>query len=154
MIELIVNGLTRTVNAEPDTPLLWVLRDHLRLTGTKFGCGAEVCGICTVRLQGLLIRSCSVPLAQAEGKSVITIEGIGGPAIDALRAAWLELNVAQCGYCQPGQLIAASFLLEKNANPSDKEIDEAMCRVLCRCGTYQRIRRGIHDAARKLGNLR
>jgi isoquinoline 1-oxidoreductase subunit alpha len=150
MIDLTVNGVGCSVHVQPDTPLLWVIRDHLKFTGTKFGCGAEICGVCAVRLDDMLVRSCSVPIARAAGKVVTTIEGIGGCVIEALRAAWLELNVSQCGYCQPGQLMAAAFLLERNANPSNREIDEIMNGILCRCGTYQRIRRGIHCAARKL----
>jgi isoquinoline 1-oxidoreductase alpha subunit len=133
-------------------PLLWLLRDHLRLTGTKFGCGESFCGACMVHVDGKPVKSCSVTVGEISGKAVLTIEGIAGPVIDALRAAWAELDVPQCGYCQSGQLMRAAALLASNSKPSDADIDTAMNGNLCRCATYQRIRDGIHAAARRLGS--
>ena len=146
-----LNGKTVQVDAAPDTPLLWVLRDHLALTGTKFGCGAGLCGACTIWLDGKPVRSCQLQLATAEGRSVTSIEGLAGPAADAVQRAWDELDVVQCGYCQSGQVMSATALLAKKAAPSDADIDEAMRDNLCRCGTYLRIRAAIHQAARTLG---
>lgn len=146
---IIINGQERLLDdVEPDTPLLWVLRDELKLTGTKFGCGMALCGACTVHVNGNPIRSCSTPISAVAGQSVTTIEGLGTPEQPhPLQAAWQELNVPQCGYCQSGQIMSASALLAQNPNPSDEEIDSAMSGNLCRCGTYPRIRAAIHLAA-------
>ena len=144
---LTINGRPREVSADPATPLLWVLRDELGMTGTKFGCGMGACGACTVHLDGNAVQSCMVPVARAEGKRVTTIEGVTGDVAERVRRAWIGEDVAQCGYCQPGQIMSAVALLEATARPSDAEIDEAMRGNLCRCGTYQRIRRAIHRAA-------
>jgi isoquinoline 1-oxidoreductase alpha subunit len=146
-ISLKVNGQEVTVDVDPDTPLLWVLRDTLGLTGTKYSCGMGLCGSCTV-LQGTdPIRSCSTPISDVAGSEITTIEGLSPDGSHPLQAIWLQEQVPQCGYCQPGQLIAAYALLSSNPNPTDDDIDSAMSRVLCRCGTYQRIRRAIHRAA-------
>jgi isoquinoline 1-oxidoreductase alpha subunit len=148
MISLIVNGKTREVGAAPDTPLLWVLRDSLHMTGTKFGCGIAQCGACTVHLDGQPVRSCSTPLSAAAGKKVTTVEGIGATrAGKAVQAAWIRHDVPQCGYCQSGQIMSASALLAKNRAPTDADIDEAMSGNVCRCGTYNQIRAAIKDAA-------
>ena len=151
MITLTVNGAPRTVDVPGDTPLLWVLRDHLNLTGTKFGCGKALCGACTVHINGSPMRACVTPVGAVAGKSVTTIEGTTGAAMEALRAAWAELDVPQCGYCQSGQLMSAAALLARNPKPTDADIDAAMSGNLCRCATYQRIRLGVHAAAKKLG---
>jgi len=151
MITFSVNGAPHRVDVSKDTPLLWVLRDHLQLTGTKFGCGESICGACTVHLDGRPVRSCSIEVGAIEGKKVVTIEGISGPVIDALRDAWSELDVPQCGYCHSGQLMQAAALLASNPKPDDADIDRAMNNNLCRCVTYHRIRAGIHAAAQKLG---
>jgi isoquinoline 1-oxidoreductase subunit alpha len=143
-----VNGKPRTAEAEPDTPLLWVLRETLGLTGTKFGCGAGLCGACTVLLDGEAARACQVPVAQAEGRRIVTIEGLSPDRTHALQRAWLAEQVPQCGYCQPGQILAAAALLSRVPDPSDADIDGALSASLCRCGTYPRIRRAIHRAAR------
>jgi isoquinoline 1-oxidoreductase alpha subunit len=139
-----VNGVTHTVHADPDMPLLWVIRDFLGLTGTKFGCGQSLCGACTVHIDGNAIRSCGVPISAAEGRRITTIE-----ALDAqkLKQAWEDCDVPQCGYCQAGQLMSAAALLRDNPNPTDAQIDEAMAGNLCRCGTYVRIRKAIKQAA-------
>lgn len=151
MITLHINGKTTAVDVEPDTPLLWVLRDTLMLTGTKYGCGAGLCGACTVHLDGVPIRSCSTPVSAALGKRVVTIEGVGRDrAARAVQAAWQQLDVVQCGYCQSGQVMSAIALLEKNRTPSDADIDAAMGGNLCRCATYQRIRAAIQLAAKSL----
>ena len=148
MISLIVNGKTREVGAAPDTPLLWVLRDSLHMTGTKFGCGIAQCGACTVHLDGQPVRSCSTPLSAAAGKKVTTVEGIGATrAGKAVQAAWIRHDVPQCGYCQSGQIMSASALLAKKRAPTDADIDEAMSGNVCRCGTYNQIRAAIKDAA-------
>lgn len=147
-IRLTVNGQEYEVESSPETPLLWVLRDNLGLTGTKYGCGLGLCGACTVHLDGEAVRSCRVPLSEAAGREVVTIEGL---ADHPLQQAWLVENVSQCGYCQPGQIMAAAALLARIPNPTDDEIDEAMSGNLCRCGTYQRIRRAIHRAAQEGG---
>ncbi len=148
MISLIVNGKTREVGAAPDTPLLWVLRDSLHLTGTKFGCGIAQCGACTVHLDGQPVRSCSTPVSAAAGKKVTTVEGVGATrAGKAVQAAWIRHDVPQCGYCQSGQIMSASALLAKNRTPTDADIDEAMSGNVCRCGTYNQIRAAIKDAA-------
>jgi isoquinoline 1-oxidoreductase alpha subunit len=146
-VSLFINGKRRTVNADAAMPLLWVLRDVVGLTGTKFGCGIAQCGACTVHLDGVAVRSCSVPLSAAAGKRVTTIEGLSPDRSHALQRAWLELDVPQCGYCQSGQLMSAAALLAKTPHPSDEDIDEAMNGNICRCGTYQRIRAAIHRAA-------
>lgn len=150
MSTITLNGKSTQVQAEPDTPLLWLLRGELKLTGTKFGCGMALCGACTVHVDGQPVRGCVTPLASAEGKAVTTIEGISGPVARAVQAAWLKLDVVQCGYCQSGQIMSAVALLAKNRKPSDADIDAAMSGNLCRCGTYPRIRAAIHEAARTL----
>ena len=150
-VSLTVNGEQREVDVASDTPLLWVLRDNLGLTGTKYGCGISLCGACTVHLDGQPIRACTTPVSQAEGRAVTTIEGLAGKEVrHPLQAAWIAENVPQCGFCQSGQLMSAAALLERNARPSDAEIDAAMNGNLCRCGTYQRIRRAIHRAAEQM----
>jgi isoquinoline 1-oxidoreductase alpha subunit len=149
-MQLTINGKTHSVDADPDMPLLWVLRDHLSMTGTKFGCGVAQCGACTVHIDGQPVRSCQTPLSAAEGLKITTIEGISGPVAAAVQAAWTKLDVPQCGYCQSGQVMAAVALLTETKKPSDADIDAAMAGNLCRCATYQRIRAGIHDAAKAL----
>ncbi|WP_298438881.1 (2Fe-2S)-binding protein [Geobacter sp.] len=145
MISFIVNGKRQQVNVPPDTPLLWVIREEIGLTGTKFGCGKSLCGACTVHLDGRAIRSCVTPVSAVAGKSVTTIEGI--PEDHPVKQAWIAEDVPQCGWCQPGQIMAATALLAENPRPDDAAIDDAMSRILCRCGTYQRIRKAIHRAA-------
>ena len=148
MITLTVNGDNKKIEAEADTPLLWALRDHLHLTGTKFGCGIAMCGACTVHVDGKAVRSCTLPIASAVGKNITTIEGLAQDAgLNPVQQAWLEYDVAQCGYCKSGQIMAATALLAENAKPNDTEIDNAMGGLVCRCGTYQRIREAIHAAA-------
>jgi isoquinoline 1-oxidoreductase alpha subunit len=148
MTTLTVNGKTYNVDAAPDTPLLWALRDHLQMNGTKFGCGMALCGACTVHLDGAPVRSCSTPLSAAAGKKVTTIEAIGAtPTGKKVQDAWAKLDVVQCGYCQSGQIMSAVALLEKTPKPTDKDIDDAMSGNICRCGTYPRIRAAIHEAA-------
>lgn len=148
---LTVNGKTYTVDVAPDTPLLWVLRDELQLTGTKYGCGKSLCGACTVHLNGAPVRSCVMPVSAAAGGRVVTIEGLSPDGTHPLQKAWLEEDVPQCGFCQPGQIMTAAALLERNGQPTDADIDAALAGVLCRCGTYQRIRAAIHRAAREGG---
>jgi isoquinoline 1-oxidoreductase alpha subunit len=150
-IQLSVNGKQhRLAGVDPATPLLWVLRDHLGLVGTKFGCGIAQCGACTVHLDGDPVRSCVTPLQSAAGKSVTTIEGLAGSAgLHPLQQAWIDLDVPQCGYCQAGQLMSAAALLRQNPDPDDADIDRAMAGNYCRCGTYKRIRAAIHTAARQ-----
>ncbi|HWS76441.1 MAG TPA: (2Fe-2S)-binding protein [Quisquiliibacterium sp.] len=143
-----LNGKPVQVQAEPDTPLLWVLRGELKLTGTKFGCGTGLCGVCVVHLDGQPVRACVTPLSAVGDAELTTIEGLQGPEADALFAAWTEVDVVQCGYCQPGQLMSATALLRQTPRPSDEQIDEAMSGNLCRCGTYPRIRTAIHLAAK------
>ena len=149
MAEIIlkVNGSERKVRALPETPLLWVLRDTLQLTGTKFGCGAGLCGACTVHVEGAATRSCSTPLSQVAGKNITTIEGLSGNGEHPLQVAWIAEEVPQCGYCQSGQIMAAAALLAKTAHPTDEQINSAMSGNLCRCGTYERIRRAIQRVA-------
>jgi isoquinoline 1-oxidoreductase alpha subunit len=142
-----INGNEHRVSVSPETPLLWVLRDALEMTGTKFGCGAGLCGACTVHADGQAIRSCTLPVAQAVGKNLTTIEGLSPAGMNALQQAWIDEQVPQCGYCQSGQIMAAAALLAKTAQPSDDQITQAMSGNLCRCGTYDRIRRAIHRAA-------
>ncbi|MBB4220680.1 (2Fe-2S)-binding protein [Variovorax guangxiensis] len=146
---LTVNGKAVTVNAEPDTPLLWVLRGEMRLVGTKFGCGKALCGACTVHLDGEAVRSCVTPLEAVGSREVTTIEGLNGKEADALLQAWAEVDVVQCGYCQSGQLMSACALLKKTPKPGDDDISSAMSGNICRCGTYPRIRAAIHIAAQK-----
>jgi len=150
MTAITINGKPTDVQAEADTPLLWLLRGELKLTGTKFGCGMALCGACTVHLDGQPVRGCVTPLAAAAGKAVTTIEGLAGPEAQAVRAAWLKLDVVQCGYCQSGQVMSAVALLAKNRRPTDADIDAAMAGNLCRCGSYPRVRAAIHDAAKAL----
>ena len=147
MIKITINGAVREVDADPDMPLLWALRDVLEMTGTKFGCGAALCGACTVHLDGQPIRSCATPLSAVGNGKVTTIEGISGKAAGAVRAAWTKLDVVQCGYCQSGQIMSAVALLSQNQSPSDADIDGAMSGNVCRCATYVRIRAAIHEAA-------
>jgi isoquinoline 1-oxidoreductase alpha subunit len=142
-----VNGSEKTVDVSADTPLLWVLRDTLQLTGTKFGCGAGLCGACSVHLNGALTRSCTTPVSQAVGKNITTIEGLGADGLHPLQKAWIAEDVPQCGYCQSGQIMAAAVLLAKTPHPSDEQITDFMSGNICRCGTYERIRRAIHRAA-------
>ena len=146
MITLTVNGKTRQVDAEPDTPLLWVVRDELELTGTKFGCGIAQCGACTVHVDGNPTRSCSFPVSGAVGKKITTIEGLAKDASHPVQQAWLEIDVPQCGYCQSGQIMAAAAFLAKNPKPTDADIEKGMTNI-CRCGTYPRIKKAIHRAA-------
>jgi aerobic-type carbon monoxide dehydrogenase small subunit (CoxS/CutS family) len=154
MAKLNVNQREYAVNASPDTPLLWVLRDSLGLNGTKYGCGMALCGACTVHLEGEPIRSCVTPFSAAEGKAVITIEGLAPNSDHPVQRAWVQEEVAQCGYCQSGQIMSAAALLARTPTPSDADIDTAMAGNLCRCGTYQRIRRAIHAAAKLAGGAR
>jgi isoquinoline 1-oxidoreductase alpha subunit len=152
MIQLKVNGRGVSVDADPATPLLWVLREHIGLTGTKFGCGIAVCGACTVHLNGQPVRSCSTPLSAAAGAQVVTVEAIASDRVGrAVQDAWVRNDVVQCGYCQSGQVMAATALLKTKRNPSDKDIDEALAGNVCRCGTYARIRAAVKDAAKALG---
>jgi len=148
---IIINGKSVDVDAEPDTPLLWVLRGELQLTGTKFGCGIAVCGVCTVHLDGQPVRACVTPLSAVGTRAVTTIEGLAGADAGALFAAWTALDVVQCGYCQPGQIMSACALLRATPEPTDAEIDAAMNGNLCRCGTYPRIRAAIHRASESVG---
>jgi isoquinoline 1-oxidoreductase alpha subunit len=145
-----VNGQTFPVEADGQIPLLWVLRDLLNLTGTKFGCGEGLCGACTVLIDGDAIRSCITPVSAAAGKSIVTIEGLSADGTHPLQRAWQEERVSQCGYCQPGQIMNATALLAKKPNPTDADIDAAMSYNLCRCGTYERIRKAIHRAAQEV----
>lgn len=149
-INFTVNGRAMSVDVDPETPLLWVLRDELRLTGTKFGCGIAQCGACTVHLDGMATRSCVTPVASAEGSDVTTIEGLSGAEASAVQDAWQAIDVPQCGYCQSGQIMSAVALLQEIPKPSDDDIDGAMAGNICRCATYVRIRQAIHDAADKL----
>ncbi len=146
-ITFMLNGKRTSVDVEPDTPLLWVLRDTLGLTATKYGCGEGICGSCTVLMDGEATRSCVTPVQLADEKTIVTLEGLGAERLHALQEAWIEEEVPQCGYCQPGQIMTAAALLQANPKPSDKEIDETMSSVLCRCGTYPRIKRAIKRAA-------
>jgi len=151
MISFELNGQTVQVDAAPDTPLLWAVRDHLKLKGSKFGCGMGLCGACSMLLDGESTRTCILPIAAVQGRKITTIEGLGNPdMLSTLQSAWVEASVPQCGYCQSGQLISATALLSKNNNPSDKEIDNAMSGNLCRCGTYPNIKKAIKQAASNL----
>jgi len=146
-IKLTVNGRNQDLDIAPDMPLLWAIRDHLKLTGTKFGCGMALCGACTVHIDGQPTRSCVTPVSAAQNRQVTTIEGLSTPAARALQAAWINGNVPQCGYCQSGQIMSAAALLTANPRPSDEDIDAAMAGNICRCGTYVRIRAAIKQAA-------
>jgi len=146
MLKLNVNGRVHEVDVEPDMPLLWVLRDHLKLNGTKYGCGVSLCGACTVHVDGEPVRSCALPAAAAAGKSIVTIEGLSAHGMHHVQQAWIEHEVPQCGYCQTGMIMAAVSLLEKKPRPTDADIDGALTN-LCRCGTYARVRKAIHAAA-------
>lgn len=148
MTKLRVNGKEMTVDLSPDTPLLWVVRETLGLTGTKYGCGMAQCGACLVHLDGEAVRSCVTPLSRAEGREVTTIEGLAPALAGPLQQAWVAEDVPQCGYCQSGQIMAAAVLLRENGKPSDTDIDDCMSGNICRCGTYQRVRRAIHLAAK------
>jgi isoquinoline 1-oxidoreductase alpha subunit len=150
MIKLKINGRERSFDGDPEMPLLWYLRDELDLTGTKFGCGAGLCGACTVHKNGEAVRSCQTSMKDAAGKAITTIEGLSPTGQHPLQKAWAEANVPQCGYCQTGQIMQAAALLKKNHKPSDKEIDDAMSGNICRCGTYQRIRSAIHAAGKEM----
>ena len=152
MVSLTINGKTQQINVDPETPLLWVLRDELKMTGTKLGCGISMCGACTVHMNGNPIRSCSVPISAAQGTNIQTIEGMNSPAFQAVQQAWRNLDVVQCGYCQSGQIMSATALLQTNSKPTDSQIDEAMMGNLCRCATYHRIRNAIHQAVDNLGS--
>lgn len=152
MKTLKINGQDFQTDADEDTPLLWVIRDEIGLTGTKFGCGIAACGACTIHVDGVPVRSCQYPLGALDGEAITTIEGLGTPeALHALQAAWIEHQVAQCGYCQSGQLMSAAALLKDIPKPTDEDIDDFMSGNLCRCGTYPRIRAAIHAAAKSLG---
>jgi aerobic-type carbon monoxide dehydrogenase small subunit (CoxS/CutS family) len=150
MFTIAVNGTTQNIDADADTPLLWVLRDHLSLTGTKYGCGIALCGACMVHVDGVAVRSCVLPLKAVEGKSITTIEGLSKDRSHAVQRAWIEADVPQCGYCQSGQIMSAVALLKGNSSPSDTDIDAALSGNICRCGTYVRIRKAVHRAAELL----
>jgi isoquinoline 1-oxidoreductase subunit alpha len=147
-INLNVNGKKQVVNVDPKTPLLWVLREHLNLVGTKYGCGVAACGACTVHLDGVAVRSCQLPISAAENKPITTIEGLSENGDHPVQKAWLEQDVAQCGYCQTGQIMTAAALLKKNPNPTDADIESAMNGNICRCGTYLRIKAAVKTAAK------
>jgi len=147
LISFIVNRRQVNVDVEPSTPLLWVLRDELNLTGTKYGCGMALCGACTVHIDGQAVRSCVAPVSRAAGRQVTTIEGLSADLSDPLQRAWIEIDVPQCGYCQSGQIMSAAVLLREKSRPTDEDIDKAMTGNICRCGTYPRIRKAIHRAA-------
>ena len=147
IFQLNVNGQTREVNADPGTPILWILRDHLKLVGTKYGCGVAACGACTIHLDGVAVRSCQLPVSAVGGQKITTIEGISEKADHPVQKAWMEHDVPQCGYCQAGQIMTAIALLKRNPDPSDQEIEDAMNGNLCRCGTYLRIKAAIKTAA-------
>jgi isoquinoline 1-oxidoreductase subunit alpha len=149
-VKLSVNGVTRELDLDPAMPLLWAIRDHLQLTGTKFGCGMALCGACTVHIDGVATRSCVTPVSAVQGKQVTTIEGLSSPAAHAVQSAWIALDVPQCGYCQSGQIMSATALLAGNPKPTDADIDGAMAGNICRCATYVRIRHAIHEAAASL----
>jgi isoquinoline 1-oxidoreductase alpha subunit len=149
MINFTVNGTARTFDGDEDMPLLWYLRDDLRLTGTRFGCGAGLCGACTVHLDGVAIRACQTTLKTLQNKRVVTIEGLSADGTHPVQRAWMKHDVAQCGYCQTGQIMQAASLLARTPNPTDQQIDQGMNGNICRCGTYQRIRAAIKDAAKE-----
>ncbi len=147
-IQLHINGKDHQINVDPNTPILWVLRDHLNMSGTKYGCGIAQCGACTIHLDGVAIRSCSLPVSSVQGKSITTIEGLSKNGDHPVQQAWIEHDVPQCGYCQAGQIMSAAALLEENAHPTDTDIDVAMNGNICRCGTYTRIKAAIKTAAK------
>jgi isoquinoline 1-oxidoreductase alpha subunit len=151
MIEFTVNGQKKSVDADPQMPLLWALRDHLDMTGTKYGCGIGSCGACTIHVDGMPARACQTSLADAAGRDITTIEGANGKVAQAVQSAWQKLDVVQCGYCQSGQIMSAIALLSQTPKPTDEEITNAMDGNVCRCATYQRIRAAIHEAAQDLG---
>lgn len=148
MATINVNGKDIVVHASLNTPLLWILREQAGLTGTKFGCGGAYCGACTIHMDGEAVRSCVTPLSRAEGKKIVTIEGVNDKVAKNVQAAWVDIDVPQCGYCQSGQIMAATVLLRANPNPTDDDIDKGMSGNICRCGTYQRVREAIHKAAK------
>ncbi len=150
--KLNINGKDYTIDAEPQTPLLWAIRDKAGLTGTKFGCGIAQCGACTVHLNGNPVRSCSLPVSSVVGQNIKTIEGLSTDNSHPVQKAWLEVQAPQCGYCQSGQIMSASALLDRNPSPNDAEIDQAMSGNICRCGTYHRIRKAIHIASKEINN--
>lgn len=150
-MQLDVNGAVHEIDVEPEKPLLWVLREDLQLTGTKFGCGLAQCGACTVNLDGEAVRSCVTPVSRAVGKKLVTIEGLSAEHNNALQAAWIAVQAPQCGYCQTGQIMAAAVLLKNHPHPTDADIDRMMSSNICRCGTYDRIRKAIHRAADSMG---
>jgi isoquinoline 1-oxidoreductase alpha subunit len=150
MVKLKINGTEHSYDGDPSMPLLWYLRDELRLTGTKFGCGMSLCGACTVHRDGKAVRSCMTPMSAAAGTEITTIEGLGANGLHPVQKAWMQINVPQCGYCQPGQMMSASALLKTNKNPNDADIDAAMSGNICRCGTYQRVRAAIKSAAKEM----
>lgn len=147
-----INNKSYQVEAAPEAPLLWVIRDEIGLTGTKFGCGIAQCGACTVHLNGTPVRSCSIPIAAVSGQKITTIEGLSADDSHPVQKAWLDVQVPQCGYCQSGQIMSAAALLAKKANPTDEDIDQAMAGNICRCGTYHRIRKAIHVASKEMTN--
>jgi isoquinoline 1-oxidoreductase alpha subunit len=151
MISLTINGKAHQLDIDPETPLLWVLRDELHMTGTKLGCGMSLCGACTVHMNGTAVRACSLPVSAVAGADIQTIETISSPAFQAVQKAWRDLDVVQCGYCQSGQIMSATALLQTNSKPTDEQIDAAMSGNLCRCATYHRIRNAIHQASDQLG---
>jgi isoquinoline 1-oxidoreductase alpha subunit len=153
MVKVTVNGVEHRFDGDPDMPLLWYLRDEVGLTGTKYGCGLALCGACTVHINGTAARACATPLAAADGAQVVTIEGLAPDGNHPVQVAWRDLNVAQCGYCQTGQIMQAASLLKENKNPTDADIDNAMSGNICRCGTYPRIRAAIKQAVAKGGRL-
>ena len=150
MISLKVNGSAYKLDIDPETPLLWILREHLGLIGTKYSCGIAECGACSVHVDGQVVLSCTIPVGEVEDSEITTIEAFKGKVANALRQAWIEEDVPQCGYCQPGQIMTAAALLFEKPNPTDADINEALSGVLCRCGTYQAIRRAIHRAAQEI----
>ena len=150
MVKLKVNGMERSFDGDAAMPLLWYLRDELRLTGAKFGCGMSLCGACTVHKDGKAVRACITPMSTLDGAEITTIEGLGANGLHPVQKAWMQINVPQCGYCQPGQMMQASSLLKTTTNPTDADIDAAMSGNLCRCGTYQRVRAAIKTAAKEL----
>ena len=150
LFNLTINGKSQQVDVDPATPMLWVLRDHLDLVGTKFGCGIAQCGACTIHLDGNAVRSCQLPVSAAEGAQITTIEGLSETGDHPVQQAWLDHDVPQCGYCQAGQIMSAAALLAQNPNPSDNDIDNAMNGNICRCGTYTRIKAAIHTASKNL----
>ena len=152
MTTLSINGHQRELELDPATPLLWALRDHLKLHGTKYGCGIEQCGACTVHVNGRAVRSCGITVGEVAGKAITTIEGLSPDSSHPVQKAWVKQDVPQCGYCQSGQIMTASALLSRNNNPDDSDIDSAMKMNICRCGTYQRIRKAIHTASKELRN--